>query len=242
MKICAVQARPFKGDIQRNIDNHKKLIDLAISQGAQMIVFPELSITGYEPALAKDLSTHKDDKCLDVFQQISDTRQVTIGVGMPLKNESGISISLLLFQPRQPRQVYSKKYLHADEEPFFVRAESSADLTATKPGIALAICYELSIPEHSANAHKDGAAIYIASVAKTAEGAEKANKTLSNIARAYSMTVLMSNSVGYSDDFKSGGKTSAWDNKGRLLAQLDDRHEGIVVIDTDNDQVIEKII
>ncbi len=47
MKICVAQTRPVKGDIQTNIDNHKRLIDLAISNGADTIIFPELSITGY---------------------------------------------------------------------------------------------------------------------------------------------------------------------------------------------------
>ncbi|HXL55019.1 MAG TPA: hypothetical protein VN958_02100, partial [Chitinophagaceae bacterium] len=40
MKICAAQTRPVKGDIQSNIDNHKKLIGLAVSKGAETIIFP----------------------------------------------------------------------------------------------------------------------------------------------------------------------------------------------------------
>ncbi len=54
MKICVAQARPVKGDIPSNIDNHKKLIDLAILNGADTIIFPELSITGFEPELSKE--------------------------------------------------------------------------------------------------------------------------------------------------------------------------------------------
>ncbi len=53
MKICVAQTRPVKGDIQGNIENHIKLIDLAVLNGADTIIFPELSITGYEPELAK---------------------------------------------------------------------------------------------------------------------------------------------------------------------------------------------
>ena len=52
MKICAAQTRPVKGNIQQNIENHKKLINLAVVNGADIIIFPELSITGYEPELA----------------------------------------------------------------------------------------------------------------------------------------------------------------------------------------------
>ncbi|HET9532598.1 MAG TPA: nitrilase-related carbon-nitrogen hydrolase, partial [Blastocatellia bacterium] len=65
MKICVAQTRPVKGDIQGNIDNHKRLIDLAASNGADMLIFPELSITGYEPELSRELATNQDDERFD---------------------------------------------------------------------------------------------------------------------------------------------------------------------------------
>src|SRR5882762_11044937 len=179
MKICVAQTRPAKGDIQSNIDSHNKLIDLAVSNGAETIIFPELSLTGYEPELSKELATDKDDRRFDIFQKISDTRQVIIGVGVPTKNNTGTCISMVLFQPHKARQVYSKKYLHPDEEEFFVSGQSTIGLTGNKTSIALAICYELSVPEHSENAFKSGAKIYIASVAKSAIGVENASKSLS---------------------------------------------------------------
>ena len=71
MKICVAQTRPIKGDIQSNIDNHKKLIDLAVSYGADTVIFPELSLTGYEPELSKKLATNKDDSRFDDFQKLA---------------------------------------------------------------------------------------------------------------------------------------------------------------------------
>lgn len=238
MKICVAQTRPVKGDIQSNIANHKSLIDLAIANQANMVVFPELSITGYEPELAKELATTPDDNRFDDFQKIADTRRITIGIGVPTKNSSGICITMILFQPHQPRQTYSKKYLHSDEEPFFVGGDSSIGLLGDKNNIALAICYELSVPQHSEDAHKRGAEIYIASVAKTADGVEKATKTLSEIAQKYSMTVLMSNCVGPCDNFESAGQTSIWNDEGLLVGQLNGSDEGILIIDTDTQEVI----
>jgi len=238
MKICVAQSRPVKGDIQLNIAQHKKLIELAVANRADTIVFPELSITGYEPELAQELATHVGDSRFDDFQEISDAQQLTIGVGMPIKNGMGISIGMILFQPNQARQLYAKKYLHADEEPFFISGQSTLSLISPKNNIALAICYELSVPEHSENAHKSGAELYIASVAKTAEGVEKAVKSLSDIAKTYSMTVFMSNCVGYCDNFESAGKTAIWSNQGTLVGQLDDKQEGILIFDTNTEEVI----
>lgn len=242
MKICVAQTRPVKGDIETNIENHKKIIEIAVNNKAGIIIFPELSLTGYEPELAEALAIVPGDNRLDDFQQISDANQVTIGVGMPTKNDAGICISMIIFQPQQAREIYSKKYLHADEEPYFISGQNFTVLPGTKPSIALAICYELSIPEHSENAYKSGAAIYIASVAKTADGVIKASNNLSAIASKYSITVLMCNCVGHCDNFESAGTSSIWNDKGILIGQLDNSHEGIIMIDTHTQEIIKEVI
>jgi predicted amidohydrolase len=238
MKICVAQTRPVKGDIRANIEIHKKMIIKAVSHGTDLIIFPELSLTGYEPGLAKDLATDKDDPRLDDFQKISETNSITIGAGIPTKSKDGLHISLILFQPGQLRQVYSKKYLHEDEDPFFVPGPNLGGLKINNINTALAICYELSIPEHSENAFKNGAQLYIASVAKTAGGVAGSEKTLADIARKYSCPVLMSNSVGPSDNFIGAGRSSAWNTQGHLVAQLDDKNEGILIYDMLTQQCI----
>ncbi len=240
MKICVAQTRPVKGDIPSNIDNHKKLIDLAILNGADTIIFPELSITGYEPELAKQLATNQDDSRFSQFQQISDTSQVTIGVGVPTKSDTDTCISTVLFHPHRARQTYSKKYLHADEEEFFCSGKSSINLIESKSNIALAICYELSVPAHAEDAFKNGAEIYIVSAAKSVDGVDRAIERLSQIATEYSITVLMSNCIGQSGGMECGGKTSVWNNKGILTGQLNDTNEGILIFDTDRQEVIDK--
>ena len=238
MKICVAQTRPVKGDIKTNIERHKKLIDLAVVHGAGMIVFPELSLTGYEPELAKELATNANDSRLDNFQETANEKKIIIGVGVPVKNNTLPSISMIIFKPNEARQTYSKKYLHADEVPFFVSGVNAGNLVIDNTNIALAICYELSVPAHSDNAYKNGAVVYIASVAKTADGMEKAAATLSGIAKKYAMTVLISNSVGHCDNFESAGQSAVWNNQGVLLAQLDDSSEGILILDTGTQEVV----
>ena len=233
MKICVAQTRPVKGDIKANMEHHKKLVSLAVNKGSGIIIFPELSLTGYEPELAAELATTPDDSRLADLQQLSDDDNITIGVGIPTKHEHGTCISMIIFQPQKEVISYSKKHLHTDEHPFFTSGENISLLPGYTPGVALAICYEISVPEHSEHAYKNGASIYIASVAKSASGVEKAVEQLANIAKKYSMTVLMSNFIGQCEDYQCGGKTSIWNNEGMLTAQLDDATEGILIIDTD---------
>lgn len=242
MKIAVAQIQSVKGNILQNIESHKRLIDLAVSNEAGMIVFPELSITNYEPELAKDLATNKDDSRLHDLQQLSDAHNIIIGVGMPLRQDAGITISMVIFQPHQPRQTYSKQHLHEDEFPYFIRGNEQLFIKTHNNNIAPAICYELSVPEHPEYAHKHGANIYIASVAKTAAGMEKAYKILADTARKYNMTVLIANNLGPADNFIGAGRSAIWNANGELLAQLDDTTEGLLMIDTATQQIIEKTI
>ncbi len=241
MKVCVVQTKPATGDILKNIDSHKNFIAAAITNKAKLVIFPELSLTGYEPKLAKQLATTPQDDRFEVFQKISNEASITIGVGIPIKSAFGVCIGMVIFQPNVAPRVYSKKYLHPDEEPYFISGENFPCLEIEYNKVAIAICYELSIPEHSENAFKNGAQIYIASVAKSAGGVENASQTLASIAKKYMAPVLMANNIGYCDDFESAGYTSAWNDKGMLLKRLDDKNEGILIFDTDTQQIAENI-
>jgi predicted amidohydrolase len=242
MKIAVGQTRPIKGDISANIKTHKKLIDLAISHKVDTIFFPELSVTGYEPELAKNLATNQDDKEFDDFQEVSNNNKITIGLGMPTKTNTGIKISMIIFQPDTLRQTYSKQQLHSDEFPYFVNGESQIILTVRNKKIAPAICYESLQIDHSENVNKLGAEIYVASVAKSQNGIDKAMTHYPTVAKKFAMPVLMSNCVGYCDNFESVGKSSVWTKTGNLVGQLDDKLEGILIFDTETEEVIRQTL
>jgi predicted amidohydrolase len=240
MKISVAQTRPIKGNIEANILNHRRLIDLAIAEKAEMIIFPELSITGYEPELCQELATTQDDKRFDIFQQISDTHHITIGIGVPTRSDVGIRISTVIFQQNQPRQTYSKQYLHSSETPFFVEGNHHTFLSNNQ--VALAICYELSIPEHSANAFQNGANVYVASTVNSYNGVDKDLNILSSIAKNYSMTVLMANCIGQTGEYNCAGKSSVWNKQGKLIGQMNDKNEGILIFDSESGILSEKLI
>lgn len=235
MKLCVAQTRPRKGDVTSNLAEHKELVQLAVHLGADMILFPELSVTGYEPHLAHELATHREDDRLNELQQLSMTHNITVGVGMPVSSATAPYISTIILGPQGKRLTYSKQYLHADELPFFAPGKEQLMLG----DVALATCYELSVPEHSEHVHRMGAKVYIASVAKTAAGIEKAHTTLAGIAKKYGMTVLLSNCVGHCDDFDCGGRSAAWNDQGELVATLGDESTGLLLVDTRRGHAIE---
>lgn len=46
--IAAAQITPVGHDIQANVERHVRVIEQAARQGVDFLVFPELSLTGYE--------------------------------------------------------------------------------------------------------------------------------------------------------------------------------------------------
>jgi predicted amidohydrolase len=240
MKICIAQTKPIKGNILANIEAHIRFIELALTLNSEVIFFPELSLTGYEPELAKKLATNQNDNRLDIFQETSDKNNIIIGLGLPTSTESKIRISMIIFEPNKPRQTYSKQQLHSDEYPYFENGVGQVIIETNDKNIAPAICYESLQPTHSENAFKLGADIYLASVAKPENGIEKAFKHYPAIAKQYSMPVLMANCVGLCDNFFSVGKSAVWTKEGELVGQLDDQTEGILIFDIETEGIVKR--
>ena len=242
MKICIAQLKPVKGNIAANIETHKLFIDLALTYKAEAIFFPELSLTGYEPGLAKELATNQYDKRLDIFNEISNGNNIIIGLGLPTEADSKIRISMIIFEPGKPRTSYSKLQLHPDEFSYFECGLEQIIIQANGTFIAPAICYESLQADHADFALKSGANVYLASVAKSAKGVEKAIQYYPELAKQFKIPVLMSNCVGVCDNFLSVGKSAVWTKEGNLAGQLDDNTEGILIFDTETEELTKRII
>ena len=225
MKISVAQIKPFKGAIEKNITTHLELIELAITEKVSAVFFPELSITGYEPELAKSLATTQNDQRFDVFQKISDLSNVTIGFGSPTVGISKPLVSMILFQPNKERMTYSKQYLYQDEEQYFNNGKKSCFIQIENHKIAPAICYESSVSEHSDAAISQSATIYVAAVMTSPSGINKNLNVLSNLAKKHEIIVLMSNFVGISGGSESAGRSSIWNQKGESKRGIERTNE-----------------
>jgi predicted amidohydrolase len=232
MRLAAAQIRSLAGDIEANARRHTVLIDLAPSRDADLVFFPELSLTGYEPKLAGQLATDRDDPRLDVFQSPADDGPLTIGIGVPTVAPDGTRISLIVFRPHAPRLSYCKQQLHEDELPYFVPGQRQLVLEDGGHILAPAICYESLQETHAATAAELGADVYLASVAKPARDLDRAGAHYAAVARRHRMSVLMANGLGPSDDFVAAGRSAAWNDRGEMLGRLDEEREGIVIFDT----------
>jgi len=94
----------------------------------QLIFFPELSLTGYEPTLAKKLALQLKDSRLNVLRALSEQYNIIVGVGLPIQGREGVPIGMAIFNPDGTQQLYCKRHLHRDEAPYFVNDREDLNL------------------------------------------------------------------------------------------------------------------
>lgn len=229
MKIGVVQTDSIAGDISKNIQIHLSFIKQAANLKADVLVFPELSVTGYEPSLASKLATFPDDTQFNLLREAAEQYKMTICIGMPSPTDKDPRISMGIFQPQKKPFIYSKRYLDPDEIPYFTNGEDKEILNIQDTLIAPAICYESLQIKHIKEAIELDAKVYMASVAIPQRSIQKAHEHYTHIAKKYNVFVVLSNCIGHHDNFIGAGRSAIWNTKGEQVAALDESEEGILV-------------
>jgi predicted amidohydrolase len=232
MKIAAAQIESVLGDLEKNIEHHLNYCDEAIRNGADMIVFPELSLTGYS---LKDLNyqisinTGKT-KALDKLKDKS--RKISIICGLAEEDDnfaiynSGIFISdgEIKFTHRK---VYPPTYGLFEEFRYFSRGRECRAHETKFGKIGLLVCedlWHLSLPYTVA---MDGAQIITgiaASPTRLAVNYEKFKNYEINsenhrvYARMLSSYFVFSNKVGFEDGINFWGGSEIVDPFGNVLS------------------------
>jgi predicted amidohydrolase len=243
MIIAAAQTKPFENNTTKNIDCHLQLIKLAAQQGVELIVFPEMSLTGYERELACELAFTEQDARLEVFKRMSALHKMIIVVGAPIHINSQLYIGSFIFSPDNTTSIYTKQFLHEGEE-FYFSSNSSYNplIQVADEKISIAICADIAHPEHPANASNHKTTIYLASIFYTPNGISEAYMQLSEYAAKYKMNVLMANYSGPSYHMESAGKSACWDKKGNLIGNLNSHSEGLLIARYDDEKWTSSVI
>lgn len=85
LTIAAAQSISIAGDLAANMAWHRRFMQIAAEQGVQLLVFPELSLTGYERGLAAELAIAPDAEVLQSLRDFAREVGVTSVVGMPIR-------------------------------------------------------------------------------------------------------------------------------------------------------------
>lgn len=233
LKISVAQIASVKGNVDENINTHLKAIEKASELGVSYLVFPELSLTGYEPEMAADLAFSKDDKRLQPLIDSAIKNNINIGVGAPLKSNGLPKIGLIIILQSGIVDTYEKINLHPGEEVFFKNGHNHNLITLGDTKIANAICADTNNVNHAHTCSKLGAEVYIAGVLITAGGYDSDTALMAKYAKKYNMLVAMANHNQPTGNWAPIGKSAIWSSSG-LLACASEEQNALVVAERNN--------
>jgi predicted amidohydrolase len=229
--FAAAQSISVANDVHANASRHALFASRAADRGARFILFPELSLVGYEPCVAARNPLEPGDERLEALRNVARARRITIVAGAPVTFGRGCHIGAFVFSPDGDADVYTKQFLHQGEEAWFTPGTGGALILVAHARIGLAVCADATHPEHAVGAVRRGATVYAASCLITEAGYAKDTALLQRYARQYGIAVLMANHGAATGDWASAGRSAAWSDQGDLLASTAGAGEALVLIE-----------
>lgn len=249
LRIGLAQLAPRLGLVDENVDSHVAVLAESRAQGLDLVVFPELGLTGY---LLQDLNAEvamrRDDRRL--ARLAAATLGMSAVVGFVEESEDHqLYISAALFEDGELAHVARKAYLPNyglfDERRFFA-AGDQLRAVPSRLGVPLGICicedfWHLPVPYLLA---LDGAQLLInissspgrdiAAVNETGLGTQVSWRT---IMRAYAQLttafVVFVNRVGVEESITFWGGSEVIDPAGESVFRAPLHDEGLYVVDVD---------
>lgn len=238
LTLAAAQTVSIPGDVAANIQRHLALMRAAAEQGVQCLVFPELSLTGYEPFLAADLAIDPQDAVLTPLRELARELRLTAVVGMPVRlaPQTGVLIGALVLEADGSVGVYTKQHLHPGEELAFAAGQGGEALELAEERIALAVCADFSQASHPRQAAAAGATVYAAGVLISEGGYAADSALLEGYAAEHGLLVLMANHGGPSGGWACAGRSAIWTADGNLLVAAPGVGDALVIARRDGGQ------
>jgi predicted amidohydrolase len=229
-RIAAAQIASLRGNMDANLAAHAAAMRAAAKHGVAVLVFPELSLTGYEPDLAADLAITPQDRRLSPLAELAREHQIEAIVGAPLHSGSAKpALGAIVFSPTGTTRTYWKMHLGGSEPNFFVPGDTPLTLEVNGHKAGLAICADSSQPSHPQACADLGANIYAAGVFLNAEWYATDVSRLAQYAASYKLLTVMANHASSVGTYKSVGRSAIWAPGGKLLAQAEGDENALVI-------------
>ena len=227
-KIAAAQILSTDGDILANVTRHRRVMAVAAKKDVDVIVFPELSLSGYLPEQSQQLAIAPDDRCLHPLAHASEHMGLTVIAGAPLAVNGKIHIGALIFSPSGEITIYAKMHLHSGEQAFFTAGTRHCVHSMSDCRIGIGICADTTHPGHVRACAASGAIIYAAGVLISHNGYAADTSLLKSYAARHDLLVAMANHNRPTGGWTPAGQSAIWSWEGRLAA-ADDTQNALVI-------------
>lgn len=234
MKIAAAQLTCVPADLSANTERSAALAAEARAQGAELVVFPELTLTGYElDALAADPGlwlADAEDPRLDPLRSAG----IAVAVNAALRTAGPLPALATLVYGADGRHVttYAKQHLYGHEQGVFAAGGRPGRFTLGGIRFSLGVCYDNHFPEVTDSAAADGCRVHLASTLYgTGDGIRELATVYPGIADEHNLYVVVANHVGPAGPWTGCGSSAVWAPGGLQLAEADDRTTAVVTAD-----------
>ncbi len=252
LRLGLAQIKTRLGDLRANRDHHLAYIEQAAQQGVQLLVFPELSLSGY---VLQDLvptmvlrPTREDP----IFGPLLDaSRRLDLVVGfVDEDSRHRFYISAAYLSQGEVVHIHHKVYLPTyglfDEGRFFAWGDSIRAFDTRFGRVGILICEDFWHASPPYLLWLDGADLMLFMSASPGRGITHGDKLESawwveHINRAYASLftsyVAHTNRVGFEDGLHFWGGATVFDPNGGLVAQGPYQEEALTIADLDLDQL-----
>jgi predicted amidohydrolase len=216
LSIAVAQPRCIPYDVAANAGVHAAMVRRAL---ARLMVFPELSLTGYHMDAA---NVALDDPRLGPLIDACTEMNVLALVGAPLAGAAGQSyIGLLAVDRGGARVAYRKLYPGDEEADRFSPGPTPVALQVDSWRLGLAICRDTSIPRHSADTADLGIDAYVASTLMFDHETSLQNVRSADIAWRHQVWVAVASFAGSTGEGydRCAGCSGVWAPDGTLVRQ-----------------------
>ena len=227
LKLYLAQINPAVGDIRQNHRLIISHIEKAAASGADIVIFPELALTGYPPEdlLLKTAFVSENLKYIDkISKEVGDIIAI---VGFAGSSHGSIYNSAAIICKEKIRSVYNKQHLPNysvfDEERYFQKGDTDYIYKIRDHLVGVNICEDIFYAAGPARVQSmAGGAQLIINISASPYHTEKIvsrEKMLSTRAVDNRVNIAYVNLVGGQDELVFDGNSLLIDEKGRVISR-----------------------
>ena len=247
LTVTIAQINPIVGSFKHNTQLILDAITQAQKDNADVIVFPELVITGYPPEdlLFRPAFLKRVDETLEQIAKA--TKNITAVIGAPKEKGGKLFNMACVMQNGKITQSYAKQHLPNyrvfDEKRYFRRGKESIVIDIKGHKVGLLICEDIWMTAPAQNAKQAGAEMLLvlnASPYRTNKTNERL-KILAQRSTDNDLSIVYANLVGGQDELIFDGESLVFDRAGQLIFQAPSFESGVFTVDVPIDKSLKKI-
>ena len=244
MRLALAQINPVVGDLDGNRKLILERLEAVRTQGADLILFPELAVTGYPPEdlLLRPGFVRAAESCVEAIAR--ESRGTTVLVGAPHFDRDLYNACYVL-SGGEVKAVYRKRFLPNygvfDEDRYFAPGRDLILLEHGKTLVGVTVCEDMWQPGPPATDLALAGAELLVNISASPfyVGREREREEMFvTRARDNSCFIAFCNTVGGQDELIFDGHSAVIDDEGTVLARAPGFEEALLVVDVEPKEVL----